>query len=102
MEFQAIGASRSRTPLATNHGSLATDTAASARPRAAAAAVDEFGEQFAAAIHVVLAVQGLHVDVDRVLAEREVSGDLLLAVAGQQALERLPEARRELELKFGV
>ena len=51
--------------------------------------VHETRQQFAAAAHAEAAVELFHVDVNGVGASVEVVGDLLFAIAGQQALEGL-------------
>ena len=56
---------------------------------------DEAGEEFAAAADVEAFVELLHVDVHGVLADGELVGDLLFAVAGKKAVKRLRQARRE-------
>src|SRR5688500_12929297 len=54
---------------------------------------DETREQLPAAAHLVVAVQVLDVDVHGVPADAHPKGDLLLAVAGEDALQRLADAR---------
>src|SRR5205814_5124529 len=46
-------------------------------------------------------VERFDIDVDGVLAERQSAGDLFLAFAGQQKLQRLLQARRQWRERSG-
>src|SRR5204863_6189 len=59
------------------------------------AAADESGEQFAAGADVVVAVKVFDVDVNGIRAEAHSPGDLLFAVADEQAFKSLALPRRQ-------
>ena len=54
------------------------------------------GEELAAAADAETLVQGLHVIVDRVPAQIELEGDLLLTAPRQQLIQSLLKTRREI------
>lgn len=62
--------------------------------------MDEARQQFAPAAHIETPVQRLDVHVNGVRADPEAARNLLLAVAGQQPLERLAVARREIRTRI--
>src|SRR5262245_63789690 len=62
----------------------------------AAVASEEEGQQLAAAGDAEMRVQALDVLMDGLRADPEPRGGLFLAVAVQQAVERLPPARRQV------
>jgi hypothetical protein len=57
---------------------------------------DEPGEQFSAAVDGELFVERFDVDVNGVLAEGELAGDLFFGVAGELAAQRLALPRGEI------